>query len=252
MNHQFRQRLLDGELLIGTLITLAAPEVAEIMAAAGFDWLFIDAEHSPLSTGDMQRILQGAGAGMPGVVRLANDDPVAIKKALDIGAAGIIVPQVNSAAQAEEVVRRAKYAPDGRRGVGVARAHRYGLGFGSYVDSANEETAVIIQAEHIDAVNHIEAIVGVSGIDAVLVGPYDLSASLGLIGQVTHPDVTAAMQRVTDACLKAGMRLGIFGTSAAAVAPAIAQGYTLITVGIDTMLLGQAAGEMLTALRPAA
>lgn len=248
MNHNFRQRLLAGETLIGTMITLPSPEIAELLAEVGFDWLFVDAEHSPLNTREMQRIMQGAGP-TPCVVRLANDNEAAIKKALDIGAAGIIVPQVNSAEQAAQVVRWAKYASAGTRGVGVGRAHRYGLDFSGYVSRANEETAVIVQTEHIKAVENIETIIRVPGVDAVLVGPYDLSASLGLMGQVDHPDVVAAIQRVTDACLTAGMRLGIFGMSATAVTPYIAQGYTLITVGIDTALLGQAAKELLAAIR---
>jgi 2-dehydro-3-deoxyglucarate aldolase len=240
--------LLVGETLIGTMITLPLPEIAELLAEVGFDWLFLDAEHSPLNTREMQRIMQGAGP-TPCVVRLANDSEVAIKKALDIGAAGIIVPQVNSAEQAEQVVWRAKYAPEGTRGVGVGRAHRYGLGFGEYVGRANAETAVIVQAEHIKAVENIEAIIQVPGVDAVLVGPYDLSASLGLMGQVDHLDVVAAIQQVTDVCLAAGMRLGIFGMSATAVTPYIDQGYTLITAGIDTALLGQAAKLLLDAVR---
>lgn len=249
MSHNFRRRLLAGETLVGTVLTLPAPEIAELLAAVGFDWLFVDAEHSALSTREMQRIMQGAGQAMPCVVRLASGAEVAIKKALDIGAAGIIVPQVNSAEQAAQVVRWAKYAPAGTRGVGVGRAHRYGLGFSEYVGRANEETAVIVQTEHIQAVENIEAIIRVPGVDAVLVGPYDLSASLGLMGQVDHPDVVAAIQQVTDACLTAGMRLGIFGMSATAVTPYIAQGYTLIAAGIDTALLGQAAKELLAAIR---
>lgn len=251
MDHHFRQRLLAGELLLGTMVTLPAPEIAEILAEVGFDWLFLDAEHSALNAREMQRLMQGAGQTAC-VVRLADESDVAIKKALDIGAAGIIVPQVNSAAQAAQVVQRAKYAPQGTRGVGVGRAHGYGYAFGKYVEQANAATAVIVQAEHIQAVENIEAIIQVPGVDAVLVGPYDLSASLGLMGQVDHPDVAAAIQRVTEACLAAGMRLGIFGMSATAVNPYIAQGYTLITAGIDTALLGQAAGELLTAVRQTA
>ncbi len=249
MTHNFRQRLLAGETLIGTMLTLPAPEIAEMMAAIGFDWLFLDAEHSALSTHAIQQLMQGAGAATPCVVRVAVNDVVAIKKALDIGAAGIIVPQVNTAVQAQAAVHHAKYAPEGTRGVGIGRAQGYGLDFSGYVARANEETAVIIQAEHIEAVQNIQSIVQVVGVDAVFVGPYDLSASMGLTGQVTHPDVVAAIQQVTDACHAAGMRLGIFGMSATAVAPYIDQGYTFITAGIDTALLGQAAKLLLSAIR---
>jgi 2-keto-3-deoxy-L-rhamnonate aldolase RhmA len=252
MSPSFRQRLKDRTPLIGTIVSLASPEVVEVLSAAGFDWLFIDAEHSPLDALAIQRIAIGAGS-TPCLVRLARGDEVSIKKALDVGAAGIIAPLINSAGQAAEVVRHAKYAPLGTRGVGVGRAHGYGFKFQEYVSSANDETVVVVQAEHIDAVNNIEAIVQVPGVDAVLVGPYDLSASLGRIGEVTHPDVVAAIERVTQACRAAQMPLGIFGMTAEAVRPYIERGYTLLAVSIDTVLLGNAARELInriSGLRP--
>jgi 2-dehydro-3-deoxyglucarate aldolase len=249
MTHDFRARLLRGERLIGTMITLPSPEVTELMAAVGFDWLFLDAEHSVLDTSQLQAMLQSAGAAMPCLVRIPAAGIIPIKKALDIGAAGIIVPQVNSVAQAQQVVRLAKYPPTGVRGVGVGRAHGYGLQLSEYLATANERVAVIVQAEHIDAVAQIEEIVRVAGIDAVLVGPYDLSASIGQMGAVDHPDVIAAIDRITVACQQAGMPLGIFGISAEAVQPYLAKGYTLIVAGLDTVLLGQAAKRLLGQLR---
>lgn len=246
---EFRARLLRGELLVGTMITLAAPEVAELMAEVGFDWLFIDAEHGIFEAGEIQAVLQGAGATTPCVVRVSTAEEVPIKKALDVGAAGIIVPQVNSAEQAERVVRWAKYAPVGSRGVGIGRAHRYGLKLRDYIQTANERIAVIIQAEHINAVKNIEAIVRVRGIDAVLIGPYDLSASLGKLGQVDHPEVIQAIDHVAKVCGEAGVRFGIFGVSAEAVQPYIERGYTVIVAGVDTLLLGQAASGLLTQLK---
>jgi 2-dehydro-3-deoxyglucarate aldolase len=252
MNISFRQRLKDCEALIGTIVSLASPEVAEVLSAAGFDWLFIDAEHNPLDALEIQRIVIGAGS-TPCLVRLARGDEVSIKKALDVGAAGIIAPMVNSAEQAAQVVRWAKYAPLGARGVGVGRAHGYGFAFQEYVSKANAETVVVVQAEYIDAVNNMEAIVQVPGLDAVLVGPYDLSASLGRLGEVTHPDVVSAIERVTQACRAVNMPLGIFGMTAEAVRPYIERGYTLLAVSIDTVLLGNAAREMInkiSGLRP--
>jgi 2-dehydro-3-deoxyglucarate aldolase len=244
----FRQRLKDHESLLGTIMSLASPEVAEVLSDAGFDWLFVDAEHSPLDALAIQHILQSAGA-TPGLVRLARADEVLIKKALDVGAAGIIAPMVNSAEQAAQVVRWARYAPLGTRGVGVGRAHGYGFKFQEYVDSANDESVVVVQAEHIDAVNNMEAIVRVPGVDAVLVGPYDLSASLGRLGEVTHPAVVSAIEHVTQVCQDAHMPLGIFGMSAEAVQPYIKRGYTLLAVSIDTVLLGNAARQMLAQLK---
>ncbi len=249
MVHDFRRRLVEGELLLGTMVTIGSAEVGEILGRAGFDWLFLDGEHSVMGAADWQRVMQGAGREMPCLVRLPVGDEVSIKKALDAGAAGVIVPMVQTAEQAIDVVRWAKYAPAGERGVGLGRASGYGHDLQGYLARANEETAVVVQAEHIRAVENIEAIVRVEGVDAVLIGPYDLSASMGLMGQVAHPDVQAAIGRVAAACLGAGTPLGIFGVSAAAVMPSIERGYTLIVAGVDTLLLGGAAREMAAAVR---
>jgi 2-keto-3-deoxy-L-rhamnonate aldolase RhmA len=249
MKHNFRNRLQSGERLVGTMVTLASAEVAELLSSVGFDWLFIDAEHSPMATADIQRILQGAGPDTACLVRLAASEELHIKKALDAGAAGIITPMVNTAEQAHEVVRHAKYAPLGTRGVGIGRAHGYGLNFKEYLANANDQSTVVVQAEHITAVQNIESIVQVAGIDAVLVGPYDLSASLGLIGQVEHPEVIAAIDHVTAVCHEANIPLGIFGASAAAVHPYIDRGYRLIVAGTDTLLLAQSAAQLLAQLK---
>ncbi|HEY0604091.1 MAG TPA: aldolase/citrate lyase family protein [Herpetosiphonaceae bacterium] len=247
--HDFRERLLRGDQLIGTMLTLTSPAVAEILALSGVDWLFIDAEHSVFATAELQAALQAAGT-VPSLIRLASVAEEPIKKALDIGAAGIIAPQVNSAAQAEQIVRWAKYAPQGARGVGIGRAHGYGLRLQDYIATANQRTVVVVQAEHIDAVNQIEAIVQVAGVDAVLIGPYDLSASMGRIGEVEHPEVVQAIEHVTAACLGTGVRLGIFGVSAEAVQPYIARGYTLIVAGVDTLFLAAGARKVLAQLKP--
>ena len=249
MGHLFRERLLKGELLVGTMVTLGYPEVGEIMAGAGFDWLFLDGEHSPMTPAAMQGVMQGAGQEMPCLVRLPLGDEVSIKKALDIGAAGVIVPMVNTAEQAAQVVRWAKYAPQGTRGVGLGRAAGYGQMFQGYLDRANQETAVVVQVEHSQAVDNIADIIQVPGVDGVLIGPYDLSASMGLIGQVAHPDVQDAIGRVTQACLEAQVPLGIFGVTAGAVRPYIERGYTLIVAGVDTLLLGAGAREIVEQLR---
>lgn len=248
MSESFRTRLKRGDVLVGPMVTLAGAEVAEILAAAGFDWLFLDAEHGAFDPRSAQAVLQAVGEACPGVVRLPSSDEVWIKKYLDVGAAGVIVPQVNGAAEAERVVRLCKYAPQGTRGVGLARAHGYGLAFQEYVDNANEQVAVIVQAEHRDAVDNIQEIVQVPGVDAVLVGPYDLSASLGKIGAVTDPEVQQAIGHVRESCHAAGMPLGIFGASAAAVKPYVEQGYTLVIAGVDSLFLGNGARQLLADL----
>lgn len=245
----FRSRLGEGVPLLSTMITLPNAAVAEILADAGFDWLFIDGEHGPLQTQDILAMLQAVGDRTPCLVRVPAAGEAAIKTVLDLGAEGIIVPQVNTAEQAANVVQWARYAPQGSRGVGLARAHGYGRRFKEYVESANGRTVVVVQAEHVLAVENIEAIVKVPGVDAVLLGPYDLSASLGKMGQIDDPTVVAAIDRVTEVCLRAKMPLGYFGVTAAAVQPFIERGYTLITAGVDTLMLGQAGGQMLKQLR---
>jgi 2-dehydro-3-deoxyglucarate aldolase len=247
--HDFRARLRRRERLLGTMVTLPCAAAAEVLAAAGYDWLFLDAEHGALETRELAGILRAVDRAVPCIVRIAAGDEVPIKKALDLGAAGLIVPQVASAQQAADVVRYARYSPLGARGVGVARAHGYGFAFAEYVATANERTALIVQVEHIHAVEQIDAIVQVAGIDAVLLGPYDLSASLGKLGRVDDDEVVTAIDRVTEACRRVGMPLGIFGLSAEAVAPYAERGCTLLVAGVDTLFLGHGARRTLADLR---
>lgn len=245
----FRARLRAGETLLGTMLTMPLASVGEILSDAGFDWLFVDGEHGPLTTPDLMSILQAVGHRTPCLVRVPAAGEVAIKQVLDLGADGIIVPQVNTAAEAAQIVQWARYAPAGSRGVGLARAHGYGRRFQEYVETANDRTVVVVQAEHIRAVENIEAIVQVPGVDAIMLGPYDLSASMGKIGRIDDPDVVAAIDRITTVCRAAKMPLGCFGVTTAAVQKFIEQGYTLITAGVDTLFLAQAAGQMLKAIQ---
>jgi 2-dehydro-3-deoxyglucarate aldolase len=249
MGHEFRARLRGGEKLLGTMATLASAASAEVLASVGFDWLFIDGEHGPLETRELEAILQAVSHEVACIVRVPEAAEVPIKRALDLGAHGIIVPQVNTPEQAANVVRWARYAPEGARGVGLARAHGYGQSFREYLSAANREIAVIVQAEHARAVENIEAIVRVPGVDAVLLGPYDLSASLGKMGQIDDPAVVAAIGRVTEACRAVDMPLGYFGVTAAAVRPFIARGYTLLVAGVDTLYLANGAKALLAELR---
>lgn len=248
MPNSFRARLRRGDLLVGPMVCLSSPEVVEILCGAGFDWLFLEAEHAPASPLTLQHMMIAA-RDTPCVVRLPNHDEIWVKRALDMGAAGVIVPQVNTADQARAVVRFAKYAPLGQRGVGVSRAHGYGYAVADYIARANDDTAVIVQAEHIEAVRNIDAITDVPGLDAVLIGPYDLSASMGKMGQVNDPEVVAAIKVVADAARRKNLKLGFFGVSVEAVKPYLAEGFTLIAAGVDTMMLGQAASELCRALK---
>ena len=245
----FRSRLQNDELLLGTMLTLPSPEIAEMIAGCGFDWLFMDGEHGPLSILDWQRQMQAVGGRAACVLRVPSASELDIKKALDIGADGIIVPMVNDAETARQVVAWSKYPPAGQRGVGLARAHGYGRDFAAYMERANDEVAVIVQAEHIDAVNNIDAIAAVDGIDAIFIGPYDLSASMGKTGQVDDDEVVAAIARVTEAWRKHGLAGGFFGVNAASVRSWMERGYKLICAGTDAGFVSAGAGAALDALR---
>ena len=172
-------------------------------------------------------------------MRVHSLDEIAIKKALDCGASGIIAPQINSAKQAAQAVASAKYPPQGQRGVGIARAQGYGFAFNDYIEQANDEVVVVVQAVHAQAVENIQAIANTPGVDWVFIGPYDLSASLGKMGQLDDPIVVKAIEHITQTCLTAGVKLGVFTTSAEAAIPYIENGFILITAGTDTLLLGQ-------------
>ncbi|WP_417850427.1 HpcH/HpaI aldolase family protein [Thalassoglobus sp.] len=249
MANNFRSQLIHHELLLGTMVTLTTPATSEILAELGFDWLFIDGEHGPLETGDVGAILQAVGHRLGCVVRVPAVEEVPIKKVLDLGADGVIVPMVNTVEDAKNVVSWSRYAPMGSRGVGLARAHGYGLKFGDYVENANDRIAVIVQAEHYQSVENIESIVNVEGIDAVQVGPYDLAASMGKMGQVDDPEVVEAINHVIQTCQNAKIPIGWFGVTGEAVQPYIERGCTLITAGVDTLIFASAAKELLTSLR---
>jgi 2-dehydro-3-deoxyglucarate aldolase len=245
MVHSLRSRLLRGDLLVGTLLTLSSNEVMEILAGVGFDWLFIDLEHSPMDAQAAQTLLQAAGGRVDCILRVPLNDEIWIKKALDTGVAGVMIPQVNTAEEALRGVRFCKYPPQGGRSVGLARAQGYGASLQEYLATANEMTAVIIQVEHISAVQNIEKILAVDGVDAVLIGPYDLSASMGLGGKVEHPEVQTAVARVRETCLAHGKTVGIYTGSAESARELIQAGYRLLALSTDTLLLRQAAADMI-------
>jgi len=244
----FSKRIRSGDAAIGTLITTGSAENADVLAACGFDWLFLDCEHGAIDASQAQLILQVVGRRIPTIVRVPENSDVSLKKMLDLGCEGVIVPMVNSADDARRAVAAAKYPPLGSRSVGIARAHGYGVDFASYVAQANASTSVIIQIEHIRAVENIQEILQVEGIDGVFIGPYDLSGSMNKLGEVTHPDVQTAIEKTRAACLEARVPVGIFTMTAAAGVGAVESGYSFIAVGIDMTLLATAGRSVLAEL----
>ena len=192
-----RDMIETGEPTIGSWIQLGDEALAEMLATGPFDWLCIDLEHTTIGIDQAGRIIRIADlAGCPVLVRLSSHDPAQIKRVLDAGATGIIAPMVNTPEEAAEIVAAATYPPQGTRGVGLARAQEYGVGFPEYLERMRHELVCIMQVEHIEGVDHLEAILAVPGVDGFFIGPYDLSASLGHPGEFDHPEVVAAMDRV--------------------------------------------------------
>jgi 2-keto-3-deoxy-L-rhamnonate aldolase RhmA len=234
--------------LIGTLVTTASPEVAEVLALAGFDWLFIDLEHGGLSIQDAQRAIQAVAGRCFCVVRVPAATAENIKRVLDTGCDGIIAPHVNSAEEARRIVALAKYPPLGERSVGLSRAHGYGLNFAEYIATANEHVAIIVQIEHKDGVENVDSIAAVPGIDTLFIGPYDLSGSMGLLGKLSDPQVVAAIEKVRAASASAKMPMGIFSPTAEHASEAIKSGAKLVAVATDLMHMANAARAVLQPL----
>lgn len=205
-----KAQLNRSELTIGSWVTLGHPSIAEIMASAGFDWLVLDMEHSVLELSEVQAIIQVLDAKQcPAIVRLTSNHPDQIKRVMDAGATGVMVPMIKSAADAKAAVDGVYYPPRGQRGVGLARAQGYGASFPAYRAWLEDNAVIVVMIEHVDAVQAIDEILAVPGIDAYIIGPYDLSGSMGRPGDLNHPDVQAAIAQVFEAGRRAGKPGGI-------------------------------------------
>lgn len=241
----FKQALAAQEVQIGFWLALADPYSAEICAGAGFDWLLIDGEHSPqtlpLVLGQLQAI-----AGRPSchaVVRVASDDPVAIKQHLDLGVQNLLVPMVDTAEQAAGVVRSCRYPPEGIRGVGGGRASAWGRN-PRYVHEASDQLCVMVQVETERALGNLEEIAAVEGIDGVFVGPADLAASMGHLGDPGHADVKAAVVDALGRVRAAGKAPGVLTPVEALTHEYLAAGAVFAAVGVDTYLLARQTSEL--------
>lgn len=243
MQHiNLRTKLRAGEPVFGSWINSDSPVIAELMAATGFDFLCVDAEHSAVDLPQTQALFQAIASGNPdcaAFVRLHGVDYALVKRFMDAGARGVIAPLVRTREEATLLVEAVKYPPEGNRGVGFCRANRYGMDLKGEFARANDASVVAVQIEHIDAVDNIEAILGVPGIDVAFIGPYDLSASMGLTAEFDHPDFLAAKSRVLAACARAGVAAGlhVVAPDPRQVADAVDAGYRLIAYSLDITIL---------------
>ena len=239
-----KQKLKNNELTIGSWIMMGNPMSVEVMALAGFEWLVIDIEHTSIDMQTTETLITTIQANnMKALVRVSKNEEVVIKKVLDMGADGIIVPMVSSKEDAKQAVDYAKYPPVGKRGVGLYRSTSYGTKFEEYKKWVDEELVIIAQIEHIDAVNNIDEIIKVTGIDGTIIGPYDLSGSMGYPGEFQREDVKIAIQHVLDRCKEHGVPSGfhVVDTEAEKLQSKIEQGCTFLAYGIDYFFMRDAA-----------
>lgn len=247
-----KEKLLGGELTLGGWLMIGHPSVAEIMAGEGFDWIAVDMEHTCTDVRAFHEIaLAVKGTGCDLLARLHSCDAELAKKVLDLGAGGIIVPSVNTREEATRAVAMATFPPMGCRGASLCRATDYGRNFGAYYRRHNNDVLVVVMLEHIDAVKNADAILSTPGLDAALIGPYDLSASMGMPGALEQPDVLAAQQAILDACNNLGVPAGIHVVSVSTeeLQRRIEQGFRFIACGLDTEFIIHGCRNMLKGIR---
>lgn len=242
--NSFKQALIDRRPQIGFWLSLAHATSAEICAGAGFDWLLIDGEHSPNGLQELMAQAQAIAAypQTHAIARVPVGDPVLIKQYLDIGLQTLLVPMVDTAEQAALLVRACRYPQDdgqgGIRGMAGGRASRWGR-YPNYAKEANEQVCLLVQAETTESLKHLDAIAAVPGVDGVFIGPADLSASMGHVGNPGHPEVQAAIEDAIARILRAGKAPGILTTDEAQAHHYLALGAVFVAVGLDTQVLAR-------------
>jgi 2-keto-3-deoxy-L-rhamnonate aldolase RhmA len=252
-----RDALRAGDPLVGTWVSLADPAVAELVAPDA-DLVFLDTEHTPNSLETLTncaRAVDAAGAtdadatpALP-IARVPWNDPVRIKRVLDTGVAGVMIPMIESAEGARQAVAACRYPPDGDRGIATARASAYGRHFEAYVDRANEATLTILQIETAAGVENAADIAAVDGVDALFVGPADLSASLGVFGEWSDPALLDAISRVLEAGAATETPVGTLGADPEQVRALGSLGFDFLVAGVDTSILLAGVDEAITAAR---
>ncbi len=251
--NRFKQALRAGPPPLGTWLMSGAPATAEALGCAGFDFLVLDTEHVPLDAAQTIEILRTiAGTPATAVTRVAWNDMVLVKRALDAGAQSLMFPFIQNADEARRAVAYTRYPPDGIRGVAAMhRASRYAT-VPDYLRHAGSQIAVILQVETPAALDAMPAIAAVDGVDSIFVGPGDLSAAMGHLGDIAHADVHAALERAARTCRDLGMPCGIVGPNPAMVQRFLDYGYSWVAIGSDMSMMTGRAGEWLGQLRKTA
>lgn len=246
-----KEKLRANEPVLGMLVTMPSVNLAQTLAAAGLDWLMIDMEHGPIDLAATHAMI-AATAGTPcaPMVRVPIGNLELTKPVLDSGAFGIVFPMVCSGEDARRVLDQMRYPPAGARGVGAMYApQRWGLTMPDYLRQANEHVATFVLIEHSEAVRNLDDILAVPGIDAALIAPYDLSASLGLTGQLDHPDVVAAIAEAERKILAGPTALGGLALTAEDANAKLERGYRVLILGYDVHLINTAVGGLLDNIR---
>ena len=240
MTQKFKRRLQGGERLLGFFIGTPSAATVEIAGLSGYDVVIIDTEHGPADIETVENMLRAATIhGMAGLVRVPDSSVASIQRVLDAGADGILVPHVASPAIARDVVDRALFTPQGRRGVALARSSAYGIGdTKAYYATRNQHTVVIVMIEDAEALPVVDEILAVTGIDAVFIGPGDLSSSLGYPGEPNHPAVHAEVRRINAAAKRAGLAVATVGRTAADVRRLEGDGIGMVCFNTSAMLAG--------------
>ncbi len=251
ITNKVKEKLAAGQTVYGTFMMGSDPAVGEILGYAGLDFVIVDTEHSSNPVHQAEQIFRALETtGAVPFMRVTANDHARVLQALDSGARGIVIPQVNSAAAAEEAVKAARYYPAGERGLaGIVRAARYGfIPFGDYVKQANNAVMILTQVEHVDAVANLDEILAVKGLDGIFVGPADLSQSMGIPGQINNEEFRATVSDVLQRTKAAGKIAGIFCFNPADAKHWISQGANFVVVAADIMLMSGAARKLVSEL----
>lgn len=242
----FRERLNSGDRVMGIFLSLPSPGIVELAGLAGHDYIVIDMEHGEIDFADLPNLIRTADLrDLPTIVRVPNLRRDALLKPLDLGATGLLIPQVDTEEEARAVVEHAKYGPEGNRGVALPRSSEYGRwDVPRYFSKSNQDTVLVVQCESEPSLDHLDGIASVEGLDMVFLGPFDLSQSLGIPGQVEHERIDRACERVIEATREADKAAGVFVTSDSQMEHRLEQGFQFISYAVDAIHLSQRFQEL--------